>query len=169
MRGDPRNANARKGASKREDLNADLFVQFRRGSRSRPRTSQPAHAEPLHGLGISVALTTYQASKLVLLRAEEGTINTHFRSFPKPMRLAVSRAARDWNGGRYEPIVSLPGFTRGVDFHGRYAFIRSLASARVRRKYAKYLAGPASPKYLILPKNFFCQAPLGCNVSGNLA
>jgi hypothetical protein len=34
-------------------------------------------------------VTTYQASKLVLLRADEGVVNTHFRSFPKPMGLAV--------------------------------------------------------------------------------
>ena len=25
--------------------------------------------------------------------------------------------------GRYEPIATLPGFTRGLDFFGRYAFI----------------------------------------------
>ena len=29
----------------------------------------------------------------------------------------------DLRAGRYEPIASLPGFTRGIDFHGRYAFI----------------------------------------------
>lgn len=29
----------------------------------------------------------------------------------------------DLQAGRYEAIASLPGFTRGIDFHGRYAFI----------------------------------------------
>ncbi len=46
-------------------------------------------AELLEQLGISIAVTTYQAGKLVLLRADNGTINTHFRSFSKPMGLAV--------------------------------------------------------------------------------
>jgi uncharacterized protein (TIGR03032 family) len=29
----------------------------------------------------------------------------------------------DVQAGRYEPVASLPGFTRGIDFCGRYAFI----------------------------------------------
>ena len=46
-------------------------------------------AELLEQLGISIAVTTYQAGKLVLLRAIDGTINTHFCGFDKPMGLAV--------------------------------------------------------------------------------
>ena len=30
----------------------------------------------------------------------------------------------DADAGRYEPICELPGFTRGFDFHGRFAFVR---------------------------------------------
>jgi uncharacterized protein (TIGR03032 family) len=43
----------------------------------------------LEQLGISVLVTTYQAGKLVLLRNENGVLNTHFRVFDKPMGLAV--------------------------------------------------------------------------------
>jgi uncharacterized protein (TIGR03032 family) len=39
-------------------------------------------------LGITLAVTTYQAGKLVLLRAEQGKLNTHFRTFRRPMGLA---------------------------------------------------------------------------------
>jgi len=39
-------------------------------------------------LGISLAVTTYQAGKLVLVRADAGVINTHFRVLNKPMGLA---------------------------------------------------------------------------------
>src|SRR5262245_6331149 len=46
-------------------------------------------AEVLEHFGISVLVTTYQAGKLVLLRADRGVVNTHFRSFAKPMGLAV--------------------------------------------------------------------------------
>src|ERR1700682_566173 len=60
--------------------------------------------ELLDQLGISVAVTTYQAGKLVLLRAEEGKLNTHFRTFRRPMglayrpgRLAVGTMTEVWD------------------------------------------------------------------------
>lgn len=43
----------------------------------------------LEQLGISLLVTTYQAGKLVALRADDGVLNTHFRSFSKPMGLAL--------------------------------------------------------------------------------
>jgi uncharacterized protein (TIGR03032 family) len=46
-------------------------------------------ADILQHYGISVLITTYQAGKLVVLRADRGVVNTHFRGFPKPMGLAV--------------------------------------------------------------------------------
>jgi uncharacterized protein (TIGR03032 family) len=60
--------------------------------------------ELLDRLGISVAVTTYQAGKLVLLRGEEGKLNTHFRTFRRPMglayrpgRLAVGTMTEVWD------------------------------------------------------------------------
>ena len=47
----------------------------------------------LQQLGISLAVTTYQAGKLVLLRSQAGQLNTHFCSFPKPMGLATPKSA----------------------------------------------------------------------------
>jgi uncharacterized protein (TIGR03032 family) len=47
--------------------------------------------ELLRELGVSLAVTTYQAGKLVLLRADGGALNTHFRGFARPMGLAVTR------------------------------------------------------------------------------
>jgi uncharacterized protein (TIGR03032 family) len=44
----------------------------------------------LRNLGIALAVSTYQAGKVVLLRADGDTLNTHFRMFPKPMGLAVN-------------------------------------------------------------------------------
>jgi uncharacterized protein (TIGR03032 family) len=54
--------------------------------RSVHTTSFPAI---LDALGLSVLVTTYQAGKLVMLRPDGGTLNTHFRSFNKPMGLAA--------------------------------------------------------------------------------
>jgi uncharacterized protein (TIGR03032 family) len=64
-------------------------------------------AQILSRHGASVAVTTYQAGKLVLLRSEqksgEPIINTHFRGFQKPMgfawergRFALGTAAEVW-------------------------------------------------------------------------
>ncbi len=46
--------------------------------------------EILEHLGCSLMVSTYQAGRLVMLRAEQGVLNTHFRSFDKPMGLALS-------------------------------------------------------------------------------
>ncbi len=45
--------------------------------------------ELLSALDLSVLVTTYQAGKLVVLRAHGGVLNTHFRGFSVPMGLAV--------------------------------------------------------------------------------
>lgn len=47
-------------------------------------------ADILDRLGISLLVTTYQAGKLIVVRADGGRVNTHFRSFPTPMGLALS-------------------------------------------------------------------------------
>ncbi|MCP4165654.1 MAG: TIGR03032 family protein, partial [Chloroflexi bacterium] len=43
----------------------------------------------LDHFGISLAVSTYQAGKVILVRNENGSINTHFRNFHKPMGIAV--------------------------------------------------------------------------------
>ncbi len=60
-------------------------------------------ANILTRLNASLLLTTYQAGKLVLLRADQGRVNTHFRTFRKPMgvaaadsRLAVGTQTEIW-------------------------------------------------------------------------
>jgi uncharacterized protein (TIGR03032 family) len=41
-------------------------------------------------LAISLLVTTYQAGKLVIVRANGDHLNTHFRAFPSPMGLALA-------------------------------------------------------------------------------
>jgi hypothetical protein len=43
----------------------------------------------LEQLGISLVITTYQAGKVVFLRADQGRLNTHFRDMQAPMGLAL--------------------------------------------------------------------------------
>jgi len=75
----------------------------------------------LEQLGASILVTTYQAGKLVALRADDGTLNTHFRNFNQPMglavdgdRLAIGTSLEVWEyrnvpavGRRLEPIGKL--------------------------------------------------------------
>jgi len=42
----------------------------------------------LSQLNASLLVTTYQAGKLVVLRGDDGVLNTHFRNLSKPMGLA---------------------------------------------------------------------------------
>jgi len=56
--------------------------------RSVHTTSFPALLDHLRA---AVLVTTYQAGKLVVLRADGGVLNTHFRGFAKPMGLALDR------------------------------------------------------------------------------
>ncbi len=56
------------------------------------RSKHTANFPALLGrLGISLLVSTYQAGKLVLLRAEGDRVNTHFRDLPRPMGLAAGR------------------------------------------------------------------------------
>jgi len=58
-----------------------------------PSSLRSVHTEGLTSifseLGISLAITTYQAGKVILVRKDGDQLNTHFRSFGKPMGLAV--------------------------------------------------------------------------------
>ena len=54
--------------------------------RSQHTTSFP---QLLNHLGLSLFVSTYQAGKLVVLRANGELLNTHFRAFRKPMGLAL--------------------------------------------------------------------------------
>src|SRR5262245_8235821 len=55
----------------------------------------------LDRLGISLVVSTYQTGHLVILRFDNGVLNTHFRSFKKPMGMAYE-AGRLAIGTSYE-------------------------------------------------------------------
>src|SRR6478752_5814159 len=58
-----------------------------------PEPLRSVHTESLPALlehlGVWILVTTYQAGKLVMLRADGGVLTTHFRGFSVPMGLAV--------------------------------------------------------------------------------
>ncbi len=55
----------------------------------------------LEQLGSSLLISTYQTNRLVCARVRDGALNTHFRSFEKPMGIAVA-PGRIALGGRTE-------------------------------------------------------------------
>jgi uncharacterized protein (TIGR03032 family) len=77
--------------------------------------------EILKRLGISLLVSTYQAGKLIIVREDNGTLNTHFRAFKQPMglavagnRLAVGCAAEVWE------LRDIPAVTRKLDPPGKH-------------------------------------------------
>ncbi|MGD2180892.1 TIGR03032 family protein [Lusitaniella coriacea] len=75
----------------------------------------------LQQLNISLVISTYQAGKVILLRADGDTINTHFRTFNKPMGMAVNRT-RMAIGTAYEVIelYNLPAVAQKLDPPGKH-------------------------------------------------
>jgi len=75
--------------------------------------STPNVAELLTLLDSTLVATTYQSGRVVLLRAREGMLNTHFRAFPKPMGIAY-RDSRLALGTRSEvwTMVEVPGMEK---------------------------------------------------------
>jgi len=66
----------------------------------------------LHELGISLIVTTYQAGKVILVRADGDRVNTHFKRFDVPMgvavsprRLAIATRYQIWELGNYPDVA----------------------------------------------------------------
>jgi uncharacterized protein (TIGR03032 family) len=75
----------------------------------------------LQRLGASLLVTTYQAGKLVVVRADGEHLNTHFRAFARPMglavdmgRLAVGTAVEIWE------YHNVPAVARRLEPAGRH-------------------------------------------------
>lgn len=60
-----------------------------------------AFPQVLREAGASLLVSTYQANRLVVARERDGVLNTHFRSFEKPMGMTV-QGSRMWLGTRTE-------------------------------------------------------------------
>lgn len=106
--------------------------------------SEPEHPSPasvhtaslpalLRQAGVSIAVSTYQAGKLAFLRGDSGVLNTHFRSFPRPMglaydagRLAIGCAHEIWEY-RNVPAVC-PALDASLPKEGSEAETRPRAS-----------------------------------------
>lgn len=72
--------------------------------------------EILRYFGISLAVTTYQAGKLIFIRAENDVINTHFRNIPRPMGMhADSRRLIVGAAREIVEYANVPNLTAKLD------------------------------------------------------
>ncbi len=104
----------------------DLLIQ----DSGRPVSDDPAPLRAVHTpnfpallreLGASLLVTTYQAGKLVIVRAEGDHLNTHFRVFQAPMgmaldgdRLAIGTTIQVWE------YVNVPAVAARLEPPGRH-------------------------------------------------
>jgi uncharacterized protein (TIGR03032 family) len=130
------------------------------------RSIHTSNFGPLLGeLGLSLLVTTYQAGKLIVLRQnDEGTLNTHFRSFPRPMglavagdRLALGTALKVWE------YHSLPAVARGLEPAGSHDACFLPRSAHVtgdvqihEMAWVPRAEAPADPELWFVNTRFSC-------------
>jgi uncharacterized protein (TIGR03032 family) len=72
-------------------------------------------------LGISLVVSTYQAGKAILVRNDSGVLNTHFRTFTKPMGIAASSARLTIGGSNTVwEYHNMPAVARKLDPPGKH-------------------------------------------------
>ena len=72
-------------------------------------------------LNISLVVSTYQAGKVVLVRNDGGTINTHFRTFKKPMGMAVHQNRLTIGGAKsISYLRNMPAVARKLEPSGKH-------------------------------------------------
>ncbi len=78
-------------------------------------------ANILQQLNISLAVSTYQAGKVILVRVDSGTVNTHFRTFQKPMGITAD-ASRLTIGGANTVWYyrNIPAVAPKLEPHGKH-------------------------------------------------
>lgn len=71
--------------------------------------------------GISLVVTTYQAGKVILLRADGDTLNAHFRQFQRPMGLDINptRMAVGTSGAVVE-LYNMPALGQKIEPLGKH-------------------------------------------------
>ena len=72
-------------------------------------------------LNVSLVVSTYQAGKVVLVRNDGGAINTHFRTFKKPMGMAVHQNRLTIGGSKdVWYLRNMPAVARKLDPPGKH-------------------------------------------------
>jgi uncharacterized protein (TIGR03032 family) len=121
----------------------------------------------LRRLGASLAVTTYQAGKLVMVRDEGDRLNTHFRGFPAPMglaleggRLAVGTRIQVWE------FADVPAVTTKLEPPGKHdACFLPRASHFTGNIQGHELAWGEGGELWVVNTRFSCLCTLDCSAS----
>ena len=72
-------------------------------------------------LQLSLVVSTYQAGKVILVRPDGGVLNTHFRTFAKPMGIAADRARLTIGGTKTVwEYRNVPAVARNLEPPGKH-------------------------------------------------
>ncbi|MGZ5340792.1 MAG: TIGR03032 family protein, partial [Solirubrobacterales bacterium] len=114
----------------------------------------------------SVLVSTYQTGKLICLRGQDGTVNTHFRNFDKPMGLAVHQG-RFALGGRTEvwDFRDLPEAAPKVEPAGTHDACYLPRNRHVTGDIAVHEIGFAQGELWLVATAFSCLGTLDANHS----
>jgi uncharacterized protein (TIGR03032 family) len=121
-------------------------------------TSLPALLEQI---GASLLITTYQAGKLIAVRADEGRANTHFRGFNTPMglalegnRLALCALYEVWE------LQNMPAVARTLEPPGRHDGCYVPRSRHFTGRIAAHEMAYAGGELWIVNTRFSCLCTL---------
>jgi uncharacterized protein (TIGR03032 family) len=120
----------------------------------------------LEQLGISLLVSTYQAGKLVVLRAEGDFVNTHFRAFLTPMgialsggRLAVGTALEVWE------FHNVPAVARRLEPAGKHDACFLPRTSHVTGNVQMHEMAWAGDQLIFVNTHFSCLASRAVNYS----
>lgn len=121
-------------------------------------------AQLLTQLGVSVAVSTYQAGKLIFLRSDGKTINTHFRNFNRPMgiasgggRLAIGTQTEVWEFHDVPAVCSkLDRKADGTPSHDACYLPRSVHFAGGIQVHEMVWAGPGRDELWLVNTRYSC-------------
>lgn len=137
--------------------------------------SGTSNASPLHSvhttsfaqllaqLGVSIAVSTYQAGKLIFLRSDGKTINTHFRNFNRPMgiacgggRLAVGTQTEVWEFHDVPAVCSKLNKADGSPAHDACYLPRSVHFTGGIQVHEMIWAGSAHDELWLVNTRYSC-------------
>src|SRR5262245_22925498 len=122
--------------------------------------------EILDSLGSSLAVTTYQAGKVILVRPDGRVINTHFRDFDVPMGLA--RDGRRLALGTRTQVIEFndqPAVAARIDPPGRHDAVFVPRSVHVTGFIAGHEMAYADGELWVVNTRFSCLSTLDRDAS----
>lgn len=124
--------------------------------------STPGFPELLGKLGVTLAVSTYQSGRLILLRADGDRLNTHLRHYARPMGIALGRAGLALGTAQHvHRFRNQPAVAAGLEPRGRHDACFLPANAHVTGDIRVHeLAFDADDELWVVNTRFSCLCTL---------